>query len=255
MSEILKKYLNAIIYRYSFVKRKIKNKNIPAPRLRQGFGGQARGRVFHPLGAGHQGVFVRKGIGSRSSPSLRARPSESRTADTKHNSPATSPSRSVAEAMERKRQATGHSRTISNKPNNLSYDDIKIGASFSFERIIDDNAVTSFAQLTGDYSPLHSDEKYAKESGFEGRIAHGMLLGSYLSTLIGMFIPGKRALYLSQDLCFRRPLMVGKNIVVSGVVTRKSDALKIVEIKTIIKDIASKRVIISGIAKAKVRDN
>ena len=56
-----------------------KNKNIPAP----------RGGVFRPLGAGHQGVFVRKGIGS---------------ADTKHNSPATSPS-----------QATGYSRTISNK--------------------------------------------------------------------------------------------------------------------------------------------
>lgn len=135
----------------------------------------------------------------------------------------------------------------------IPYDDIRLGDSFSFTERVDDDKMRAFAILTGDHSPLHTDEIYARKSELGGRVAHGMLLGSFFSTLVGMFCPGRRALYLSQDIRFRKPLKPGTRVFVSGTVTHKSDATHIIELKTSVRD--KKNVVyIDGIARVKVRD-
>lgn len=110
----------------------------------------------------------------------------------------------------------------------------------------------SFVKLTGDKNPLHLDEAYARKTEFGQTIVHGMLLGSFFSTLVGMLCPGKNVLYLSQDLRFRNPLKFGHMVTVAGVVTAKYDASKIMDIKTTIKD-KQGTVIVDGLAKVKVR--
>lgn len=137
-------------------------------------------------------------------------------------------------------------------PNNLSFDDIKIGAVFSFEVLVDKALARSFAQLTGDKNPLHLDAGYARGTEFGQPIAHGMLLGSFFSTLVGMLCPGRNALYLSQDLRFKNPLKFGHTVVVAGVVAAKYDATKIMDIKTTIRD-KNNTIIVDGLAKVKVR--
>lgn len=137
--------------------------------------------------------------------------------------------------------------------NDWRYEDINLGDCFSFERIIDKAVVKTFVDLTGDASPLHVDENYARGTEFGDPIVQGMLLSSYFSTLIGMLCPGKRATYLSQDLRFRKPLKRGGQIIVSGEVIKKYDALRIIELKTIIKDDRG-TILVDGVAKAKVRD-
>lgn len=137
-------------------------------------------------------------------------------------------------------------------PNNLSFNDIKIGQVFSFEVLVDKDMARGFAKLTGDRNPLHWDDNYAQKTEFGEPIVHGMLLGSFFSTLVGMLCPGKNALYLSQDLRFRNPLKFGQTVSVVGVVTAKYDATKIIDIKTTVKDKQS-AIIVDGLAKVKVR--
>jgi len=140
------------------------------------------------------------------------------------------------------------------KLNDMRYEDIIVGDMFTFERIVDEEAVDTFARLTQDYNPLHMDEAYAKNKEFGGRIVHGMFLGSFFSTLVGMLIPGKRALYLSQDLRFHNPLILGSKVIVSGVVIKKFDDVNVIELKTIIKN-EEGTLIVDGMAKVKVQQN
>lgn len=137
-------------------------------------------------------------------------------------------------------------------PNNLSFNDIKVGQVFSFEVFVNKAMTRSFAKLTGDKNPLHLDNSYARKTEFGQPIVHGMLLGSFFSTLVGMLCPGKNALYLSQDLRFRNPLKFGNTVVVAGVVAAKYDTAKMMDIKTTIKD-KNGIVIVDGLAKVKVR--
>src|SRR6185295_7235732 len=80
----------------------------------------------------------------------------------------------------------------------LQFEDISVGQSAQFEMLVTEEMVGQFAQLSGDQNPLHVDHQYAAGTSFGAPIAHGMLLASFFSRLVGMHLPGKRALYLSQ---------------------------------------------------------
>lgn len=136
--------------------------------------------------------------------------------------------------------------------NDFSFSDIKIGDSFSFERVVNDEDVDSFSRLTGDYSPLHMDKDYASKAGFNGRIAHGMLLAGFFSTIVGMLCPGKKALYLSQEVKFVNPLYLGSKVTVESVVVAKFEANKILDLKTSIFDV-DRNLIVDGTAKVMIR--
>lgn len=134
--------------------------------------------------------------------------------------------------------------------NEYSYKDIKVGLVVEFEKLITEEMVDKFAELTEDYNPLHTDEDYAKTTMFKERIVHGMLLGSLFSTLVGMHCPGKRNLYLAQQLNFRSPLRLNKKVKIRGEVINKVDSVKMISIKTMILD-EEGNVIIDGEAKVK----
>ena len=116
----------------------------------------------------------------------------------------------------------------------FSFEEIHLGSAYSFERLVDARIVDAFAVLSGDYNPLHTDDAYAAKTQFHGRVAHGMLLASFFSALVGMLCPGLRCLYLSQELRFKKPALLGATVVVTGTVAEKSEATKILMIKTVI---------------------
>ena len=96
------------------------------------------------------------------------------------------------------------------------------------------------------------NEEYAKETKFKKRICHGMLLGSFFSRLIGMYLPGKKALYFSQNLNFVEPCFINDIVIVNGKLIDKSEATKIIKIETTIKNTTGK-VLVEGIAQVLVR--
>jgi 3-hydroxybutyryl-CoA dehydratase len=89
---------------------------------------------------------------------------------------------------------------------------LKIKDTFSIKRIITEDAINDFAKVSGDSNPVHLDESYAKNSIFEKKIAHGFLVASSISTVIGMHLPGNGTIYLSQNLKFRKPVFIGDEI-------------------------------------------
>jgi len=138
-----------------------------------------------------------------------------------------------------------------NKPSDYSYEDIEVGKIIEFNSKISEDMVNKFADLTGDYNPLHMDEEYAKTTQFKGRIVHGMFAASFFSTLFGMYCPGKKNLYLSQQLNFRKPLRLNKRITIRGEVISKVDSIRLLTIKTMILD-EEGNIAIDGEAKVKI---
>ena len=139
-----------------------------------------------------------------------------------------------------------------NNPLEYSFDEIKIGLEHHFEISIDEKLEGDFAKISGDFNPLHMDEQYAKKTKFGKRVCHGMLLGSFFSRLVGMYLPGKNALYFSQNLNFVEPCFIGDIVIVKGKIINKSESTKMIKIETTIKNNTGK-LLVEGIAQVLVR--
>ncbi len=137
-------------------------------------------------------------------------------------------------------------------PLEYSFDEIEIGVRYNFEVLIDKKLEENFAKITGDFNPLHMDEQYAKKTKFGKRVCHGMLLASFFSRLVGMYLPGKNALYFSQTLNFVEPCFIDDKITVQGEVLDKSESIKIITLKTTIKN-QYQKLLIEGTAQVMVR--
>lgn len=96
--------------------------------------------------------------------------------------------------------------------NSYSINELFVGQTVAGEYQITEAMVRDFADASGDHNPLHLDEEYAGKTGFGRRIAHGMLLGSYISALIGMELPGEGTIYMKQELSFLKPVYYGDTI-------------------------------------------
>ena len=75
------------------------------------------------------------------------------------------------------------------------------------------------AGVSGDTNPIHLSDDFAKTMMFEGRIAHGMLSASFISTLIGTRLPGPGAIYMGQSLKFLAPVRPGQTVNTRATVT------------------------------------
>ena len=143
---------------------------------------------------------------------------------------------------------------MSEKPSEYSFDEIEIGLQKSFKIFISEDYLDDFAKLSGDDNPLHMNEEYASSTSFKKRVCSGMFLSSFFSRLVGMYLPGKHALYISQSLNFVNPCFIGETITVGGKVIDKSPATKIIKLETTITNESGKR-IIDGNAQVIVRDD
>src|SRR6266849_3900020 len=122
------------------------------------------------------------------------------------------------------------------KAADLRFRDIELGQTFELERTFTVEDVERFAAVSGDWSPLHVDPGYAAATEFGGCVVHGMLLASLFSQLVGMHIPGTLALYLGQDLSFRRPVLVGETVRAAAKVTGKNEATATLALATEIRN-------------------
>ena len=121
---------------------------------------------------------------------------------------------------------------MKNTPQNIAFDSIQPETTVRFSRLITEKDVNTFAQLSRDMNPLHTESLYATGTQFKKPVAHGKFLASFFSELIGMRMPGKHSLYLSQSLIFKKPVYIGDEVVVEGRVVSKSLATQSVEIET-----------------------
>ncbi len=99
---------------------------------------------------------------------------------------------------------------LDNQPRGtIVIEDLEIGMMRSLQKRITDQDIELFAQVSTDRNPVHLDDDYARDTIFEGRIAHGMLTAGLVSAVIGEQLPGHGTVYLGQTLKFMAPVRPG----------------------------------------------
>lgn len=118
------------------------------------------------------------------------------------------------------------------------YEDYKVGNKAENAKTITEAAVTLFAEISGDFNPLHMNEEFARESQFGKRVVHGCFSSALISAVIGMKLPGPGALYVSQTSNFRKPVFLGDTLTATAEVlekfTKKEGMLKFLRISTVV---------------------
>ena len=101
----------------------------------------------------------------------------------------------------------------------ICIEDIEIGMTRHLRKVVTDTDIEMFAQVSTDHNPVHLDDDYARDTIFEGRIAHGMLTAGLVSAVIGEQLPGHGTIYLGQSLKFLGPVRPGDMVLAEVTVT------------------------------------
>lgn len=91
-------------------------------------------------------------------------------------------------------------------------EDLEVGMTATYDRVVTEDMIEQFAEVSGDFNPLHLDEGYAQGTMFKGRIAHGILSAGFISKIFGTVMPGKGSVYISQTLRFLAPVRIGDTV-------------------------------------------
>ena len=99
-----------------------------------------------------------------------------------------------------------------NPQNGYDVEDITVGMSAEIAKTITDADIVLFSGVSMDSNAVHMDEEFGRTTPFGGRIAHGMLSASLLSSVLGNRLPGPGTVYMSQSLRFRAPVRPGDTV-------------------------------------------
>ncbi len=91
---------------------------------------------------------------------------------------------------------------------------LKIGDKFSKSTLVSEEMINGFAKYSGDNNPVHLDEEFASKTIFKKRIAHGFLVGSFISAVLGNDFPGQGTIYLSQTMKFKAAVFINDMVTV-----------------------------------------
>lgn len=115
--------------------------------------------------------------------------------------------------------------------NRYTFDEIYIGQEESFSITLTEEMMESFQKITGDVNPLHTEETFAQDRGYETKVAYGMLTASFLSTMAGVYMPGENSLIQSVEVKFSKPVFPGSTIKFTGKVSEKNDTFRFIVLK------------------------
>ena len=107
---------------------------------------------------------------------------------------------------------------------------INVGTKTHHVKTITEADIMRFAEVSGDFNPLHMSDAFARETLFGGKIAHGMLVAGFISAAAAK-LPGL-VVYLSQTLRFLKPVRVGDCITATAEVVEKDDTKGTLKVKT-----------------------
>lgn len=132
----------------------------------------------------------------------------------------------------------------------MVFADLREGLQAEVEFSVTPQQMRQFAELSGDFNPLHTDAAFARAKGFDGAVVYGALIIAKVSQLVGMLLPGRDGVWASIALEFRAPLYVGQAARVDGLVTEVSESTGLVVLKLTVR--ASGRPIAKGRAEVVV---
>jgi len=127
-------------------------------------------------------------------------------------------------------------------------DQIQLGDKASFTKTMTETDVYLFAGISGDLNPAHVNQVDSEKTMFKGRICHGMLVSSLISTVLGMYLPGPGTIYMSQEVRFLSPVRMGDTVTAEAEVIERNAEKNRLVLKTTVTNQEGK-VVIEGQAK------
>lgn len=125
---------------------------------------------------------------------------------------------------------------------------LKVGDTFTVQKEVTDELIRKFAEVSGDYNPIHLDEEFAAKTRFGKRIAHGMLGASFISAVLGYKLSEQKIVYLGQTLRFTAPVFIGDTVTAKAVVKNIREDKQIVTVETTCEN-QTGEIVITGEAK------
>ena len=77
---------------------------------------------------------------------------------------------------------------------------------FEYEFKVSERVYEGFLTTFNDNNPLHTDEAFAVNHGFKGKVMHGNILNGFISFFIGECLPVKNVIIHSQEIQFKNPV-------------------------------------------------
>lgn len=113
-----------------------------------------------------------------------------------------------------------------------------------FEVVITDDDRLAFAELSGDWNPLHTDNKYAASTEYQSCILHGAYSAGLISKMAGMIYPGEKCLLHGLQLKFIKPIKTPITVRVIGEILRDDGSFG--EVKCRIENKSNGMVMVEG---------
>lgn len=127
--------------------------------------------------------------------------------------------------------------------NEYKFEDLKIGQEEYFTVTVTEEMMRSFLDLSGDTNPLHNDEEFAQSQGYQNKVVYGLLTTSFISRLVGVYLPGRYCLLQGIDVKYSRPVYVGDILIVKGVVDELHESVQRAVIKVFVQNQDEKKVV------------
>ena len=90
--------------------------------------------------------------------------------------------------------------------------DLAVGSKAARTITLTKEHVQAYAELTGDYNPLHFDEAFAARTRFKRLVVQGGLITGLLHALVAMDTPGPGTVFMNQNWDFTAPVFIGDTI-------------------------------------------
>jgi acyl dehydratase len=120
--------------------------------------------------------------------------------------------------------------------------DLEVGQKAQREMAVTAAMVKSYAEITGDYNPLHFYEEFTSKTRFDGLICQGGVTTGLLHVLVAMGMPGPGTVFLSQSWSFPKPVYIGDTITAEATVTSANNRRSIAKLDISIKNKAGDEV-------------
>ena len=120
--------------------------------------------------------------------------------------------------------------------NHYKFSELSVGMEEQFEVTVTEKMHNAFTGITGDINPMHMDEEYSKNNGYDGKLVYGMLTASFYSTLVGVYLPGENCIFHEVKTTFNSPVYIGDRLTVSGKITDLHEGFQRATIKAVIRN-------------------
>ena len=108
---------------------------------------------------------------------------------------------------------------------------VTVGQRASRSLTLTSEHVKTFAQLTGDYNPLHFDPEFAARTKFGKLVVQGGLTTGLLHALVAMDLPGPGSVFLSQNWKFTAPVYIGDTITAEAEIVSVHESKPVCQLK------------------------